>query len=95
MIKISGLNKFFGHHHVLKNIDLPVDIRNWIIRPSLAGILCSLITLTINKLYLIKLFSSSVSTILAVLILGGSYTLLLFFIGCLSIKDVKSFLGSR
>lgn len=81
--------------YVLKNIDLPVDIRNWIIRPSLAGILCSLITLTINKLYLIKLFSSSVSTILAVLILGGSYTLILFFIGCLSIKDVKSFLGSR
>lgn len=25
MIKISGLNKFFGHHHVLKNIDLEVN----------------------------------------------------------------------
>ena len=25
MIKLSGLNKFFGHHHVLKNIDLEVN----------------------------------------------------------------------
>ena len=24
MIKISGLNKFFDHHHVLKNIELEV-----------------------------------------------------------------------
>ncbi len=76
--------------YVLKFIDLPVDIRNWIVMPSIAAVICSLFTVTINKMYLVHNFSSVLSTILSVLLLGGSYIIILFLIGAIKLRDIKN-----
>ena len=81
--------------YVLKNIDLPVDIYNWMLRPGLAGILCSVFTFALHHYWLIQHFSLTISTILGVLTLVSSYIVILLMTGCLSIKDIKSFVGSR
>ena len=82
-------------NYVLKNIDLPIDLINWVLRPIIAGILCSLLTISFNRNYLAVTFSPTISTILSIILLGGSYVLILFLIGSLSIDDIKAFAGSR
>ena len=76
--------------YVLKFIDLPVDIRNWIVMPSIAAFMCSFVTITINKTYLIHNFTPTLATTLSVCLLGGSYIIILFLIGAIKINDLKN-----
>lgn len=81
--------------HILKFIELRIDLNHWFLQPTLAGIFCSFIAITFKRYLLAPYFSLPVTTILAILILGITYLMLLVLIGAFSIKDIKGFLGSR
>ncbi|PHV72074.1 polysaccharide biosynthesis protein [Sporanaerobium hydrogeniformans] len=80
--------------HVLKNISLPVDVYNWIMKPIASGIICSLFTISLYRSYLSTHFSLPMGTMIATLLLGCSYLLSLFALKCLTLKDIKTIVGS-
>ncbi len=80
--------------YILKFIDLPVDLNNWFLRPTLAGVICSLFTRLAYTYLLSPYFSPTLSTLLSILLLGTPYLIILFMVGSFSMKDIKSFMGS-
>ena len=81
--------------HVLRYVDLRVDLNHWIFKPTLAGIACSFISVSFNRYLLVNYCSPAINTILSILILGGTYLMFLILIGSFSIKDIKGFMGAR
>lgn len=90
----SGLVTMMLLWHVLKNIDLPVDLHNWIIKPLLAALAGTLTATYIHHTYLIPAFSMRLATFLAILVLGIFYIVMLFLLRCITSKDIKMFIGS-
>ncbi len=80
--------------HVLKNIDLPVDINNWIIKPIIAALAGALSTTYIHHAYLMPAFSLKLATLMAIILLGTFYIFMLFVLKCITSKDIKMFTGS-
>ncbi|MDF2614794.1 MAG: polysaccharide biosynthesis protein [Clostridia bacterium] len=80
--------------HVLKNIDLPIDINNWIAKPIVAALAGALTTTYIHHAYLTAVFSLGIATLIAILMLGAFYGAMLFILKCVTIKDIKMFIGS-
>ncbi len=80
--------------HVLKNIDLPVDINNWIIKPIIAALAGALSTTYIHHAYLMSAFSLRIATLMAIILLGTFYIFMLFVLKCITPKDIKMFTGS-
>ncbi len=76
--------------YILKFIDLPVDIKNWLVMPSLGGIICSSLTIIINRCLLREIFSFQMTTLISVLILGITYICVLFLIGAIKVSDLKN-----
>lgn len=81
--------------HVLKYVELKVDLNHWIIKPSIAGVACSFISISFNRFLFTQYCSPIISTILSLLTLGCTYLLCLILIGSFSIKDIKAFIGAR
>lgn len=80
--------------HVLRNIELPVDVVNWVIRPIIAAVGCAFLTTLMNKLCFSISFGIIISTILSISFWGISYIFLLFLFKCVTVKDIKTFMGS-
>lgn len=89
----SGIISSLLLWHVLKNISLPIDLLNWLVRPTLAAVAGSLMTLYINKNFLLPFLSLRLSTFIAIIILASFYLILLFMLKCITIKDIKSFIS--
>lgn len=94
MLLQSGTVTILLLWQVLKNIDLPVDLYNWLFKPILAGIAASLMAVYMNQAYLTSHFVLRMSTFIAIALLGLLYVCALFLLKCLTLKDIKMFLGS-
>lgn len=90
----SGLVTIILLWHVLKNIDLPVDVNNWIVKPIIAALAGALTTTYIHHTYLMAQFSLVIATLISVMMLGAFYIAVLFILKCVTIKDIKMFIGS-
>lgn len=77
--------------HVLKNTHLSIDITNWIIKPSLAAAFGCIFMKYLHHHYLLNHFSSRISTLIAIGLLGGFYVTFLFLFKCLTKKDIAMF----
>ncbi len=80
--------------HVLKNIDLPVDIKNWVVKPTIAALAGALTTTYIHKTYFMSMFSLRIATLSSIMLLGSFYVVMLFILKCITLKDLKMFTGS-
>ena len=90
----SGLVTIMLLWQVLKNIDLPIDLNNWIVKPIIAASAGALCTLYIHHTYLMKGFSLRLATLAASALLGLFYIFMLFILKCITVKDIKMFIGS-
>ena len=90
----SGLVTVLLLWQILKNIDLPIDISNWMIKPTLAALAGSLTTIYIHHTYLVAIFSSTLATFIAITLLTAFYIGVLFMLKCITVKDIKMFMGS-
>lgn len=94
MLFQSGIITILLLWHVLKNIELPIDPLNWIFRPIISAIAGSLLSIYIHDHYLVLIGANWISTILAILLLGGFYILILFLLKCITTDDIKSFMST-
>ena len=90
----SGLVTVLLLWHILKNIDLPVDLNNWIVKPLIAALAGSFTTIYIHHTYLTVSFPLTLSTLIAIVLLGAFYLIALILLKCITLKDVKMFIGS-
>ena len=81
--------------HIFKFVDLTIDALHWIILPGIAAVLASFVALTFNRYLFTPYCPLAINTILSIIVLGIVYLLLLVVVGAFSVKEVKSFLGSR
>ncbi|MGL4362555.1 MAG: stage V sporulation protein B [Cellulosilyticaceae bacterium] len=88
----SGFVTIYHLLNVLSHISLRVDVMSWIIRPGIAAISGCLIMKFIHSYWLTSIFSLTVSTILAVGILGVLYLSFLFIFKSLTKDDIMMFL---
>lgn len=94
MLLQSGIISIVLLWHVLKNICLPVDVLNWIIRPGLAAACAGFVTININRYYLSTHLSIVPNTLVAILILGLIYLVLIFAFKCVTLDDLKTLKAS-
>ncbi len=95
MLLQSGLVTTLLLSHVLKNIALPIDLYNWILKPVVSGAICSLLTISLYNGYLCHHFSLRLGTFMAIILLGTSYLISLFALKCVTIKDIQLVIGSK
>ena len=91
MLFQSSFATLYHLFHVLKHIDLCVDLVGWFIRPTLAAVPGCLIMKYFYTHYLMPLFSFQLSTFIAISILGLFYLIFLFCFRSLKWEDVKMF----
>lgn len=92
MLLQSGFMAIYNLSHVLKHISLPVDLIGWMVKPSIAAIFGCLSMKYIHSHILLANFSATLSTIIAVTLLGIFYLSYLFIFKCVTLKDVKAIL---
>lgn len=88
----SGVVTILHMWEILKTIDLPIDIVNWIVKPMLSATAGSLFMKYIYHTYLSNLFNQRLSTFIAILALGSFYTTFLFITKCITLKDIQEFI---
>lgn len=81
--------------YVLDFVELKVDLIHWILKPTVAAIAASFISITFNQYLFSPFFSLTLRTIFSLITLGGTYLISLILIGSFSIKDIKGFLGAH
>lgn len=91
MLFQSGFVTVYHLSHILKHIDLPIDIMGWIIKPSIAAVFgCLSMKYVHNHILMGNLnFSLRISTIIAIGILGIFYIGYLFLFRCVTWEDIK------
>ena len=88
----SGSVTIYHLTRILRHISLPVDVVGWIIKPSIAAI-CGCISMKyIHNQILLSSFSMTLSTIIAIAILGTFYIAYLFIFRCITWEDIRSIL---
>lgn len=93
MLVQSGFVTIYHLSKVLNNVDLPIDILNWVIKPIIAATAGSLSVKYIFTTYLAQSFSLRLSTFIAIMILGIFYVVFLFLLKSVTIKDVRMVLS--
>ncbi|MGL5677991.1 MAG: putative polysaccharide biosynthesis protein [Cellulosilyticaceae bacterium] len=88
----SGFVTIYHLLHVLKHISLRVDVVGWMLKPTLAAIVGCLFMKYLHTHYLMQMFSLTVSTIIAVGVLGVFYLTFLFLFRSLTREDIQMFL---
>ena len=81
--------------YILNFVELKVDLNHWILKPTIAAIAASFISITFNHYLFSPYFGLTLSTIFSVVTLGSTYLMSLILIGSFSIKDIKAFLGAH
>lgn len=84
---------FLDIQRVLKRTYLTVNVSNWILKPLICIIACSMCSKFIYFKFLLS-FGNILGLILAVLTLAVLYFILLIFTQCLKIEDLKSIIKS-
>lgn len=92
MLFQSGFVSCMLLNHVLKSIDLPINLKDWLLLPSLAALAGSLATLYLHHHYFINILSPTLSMLISVCLLGSFYMIMLFMLGSLTIKDIRTFI---
>ena len=81
--------------YVLTFVDLKVDLNHWVLKPTIAAVISSFISVSFNHHFLMAHCNFVISTILSLLTLGLTYLLCLILTGSFTIKDIKAFIGAR
>lgn len=92
MLLQSGFMTIYNLCHILKHISLPVDLIGWVIKPSVAALFGCLSMKYIHNHILLANFSMTLSTVMAVALLGIFYIAYLFIFRCVTLEDVKAVL---
>lgn len=81
--------------YVLNFVELRINVNHWIFKPCLAAFASSFVAITFNRCLFTNTYTLAISTIFSILTLGITYLLCLILIGSFSIKDIKSFIGTK
>ena len=74
---------------IVQKTNLAIDYNLWILKPALAGIGASFITLSIQKHLITPYFSFGLATVLSICFLALVYLLMIGALGCFSREDLK------
>ncbi|MHC1748445.1 MAG: polysaccharide biosynthesis C-terminal domain-containing protein [Cellulosilyticaceae bacterium] len=92
MIAMLVQSAFVTIYHlskVLANIDLPVDLVSWVVKPTIAATCGAFSVKYIFTTFLVGSFSMRLSTFIAIMILGVFYIAFLFLLKCVTVDDIR------